>query len=127
MIEVNNTTRRAVDEVFLKKVGERVLREEKAKNADVSVVIVGAKRMQELNRRYRKKDKVANVLSFSVQELGLGEVVLCPQEVKKDAKKYGMIFEKAFAWMLVHGILHLLGYSHKEMEKREERYLKLVS
>jgi len=96
--------------------------------------------MRELNARYRKKDKVANVLSFpfdSAQgkhkpELGLGEVVICPQQVRKDAKKYGMIFEKALAWMLIHGMLHLLGYDHEndrdaqKMEQAEQRYLQTV-
>jgi len=145
MIEVNNLTRSPVNEALLKKVATAVLRKEKEEGKELSIAIVGPKRMRELNKKYRKKDKVARVLSFpngkestlsGVKGYGLGEiegclgeVVICPQEVKKDARKYGMIFEKALAWMLVHGILHLLGYDHakerdaKHMEQKEHLYL----
>ena len=145
MIEVNNTTKRKVSEVLLKKATERVLRGEKIKQKDVSIAIVGPKKSQQLNRQYRNKNKAANVLSFSAGndripsdlsraesrevEGYLGEIVLCPAEIKKDAKKYGMMFEQALLWMLVHGMLHLAGYDHKTdkqavlMEKKEQHYL----
>jgi len=122
MIEVNNTTKREIDERFLKKIAQKVLKEEKSGKSDLSVAIVGAKRSQELNKRYRGKDKVANVLSFSEKEFGLGEVVLCPQEIEKDAKKYGILFQQALALMLIHGMLHLLEYSHSSMAKKEKHY-----
>lgn len=122
MIEVNNTTKREVDERFLKKIAQQVLKAEKSKESGLSVAIVGTKRSQELNKRYRGKDKVANVLSFSEKEFGLGEIVLCPQEIAKDAKKYGILFQQALALMLIHGMLHLLGYSHSSMAKKEKHY-----
>jgi len=141
MIEVNNTTRSTIDEVLLKKTAEMVLGGEKVKNSELSVAIVGPKKMQELNKKYRRKDKAANVLSFpngkesipNEVEGYLGEVVLCPQEVRKDAKKYGILFKEALAWMLIHGILHLLDYNHEDsvkkaqqMEEKEEFYLRLI-
>jgi len=129
MIEVNNTTRRSIDENLLKKIAQMVLKGEKFKESGLSIALVGSDKMRKLNKQYRRKDKVANVLSFSESELGLGEVVLCPQEVEKDAKKYGMLFTEALAWMLVHGVLHLLNYDHekdsdeKKMSNRETYYL----
>ena len=132
MIEIHNVTQRSIDESFLKKVAERVLKEEKSKESGLSIAIVGSRRSRQLNLQYRGKDKPANVLSFPESEFGLGEVVICPEQVKKDAKEYGMIFERALAWMLIHGILHLLDYDHekseplaKRMEKRESDYLSL--
>ena len=132
MIEIHNVTRRSIDESFLKKVAERVLKEEKSKESGLSIAIVGSRRSRQLNLQYRGKDRAANVLSFPESEFGLGEVVICPEQVKKDAKEYGMIFERALAWMLIHGILHLLDYDHekseplaKRMEKRESDYLSL--
>ena len=132
MIEIRNVTRSSIDESFLKKVAERVLKEEKSKESGLSIAIVGSRRSRQLNLQYRGKDKPANVLSFPESEFGLGEVVICPEQVKKDAKEYGMIFERALAWMLIHGILHLLDYDHekskplaKRMEKRESDYLSL--
>ena len=132
MIEVNNLTRTKISEAFLKKVAEMVLKGERDQKKAISVALVSPKRAAELNKKHRKKDKVANVLSFSMPEFGLGEVVICPQEVKKEAKKYGMIFEQALAWMLIHGILHLLGYDHvkegetKRMEQKERMYLSRI-
>ena len=140
MIEVNNLTRSKVSESFLKKVAERVLQGEKQQKKKLSVALVSPKKALELNKKYRRKDKVANVLSFPVGNdkipMGVegyfGEVILCPSQIKKDAQKYGMIFEQALAWMFIHGILHLLGYNHtkgrdlKRMEQKERMYLSRI-
>ena len=132
MIEVNNTTRSLIDENFLRKIGKYVLKGEKVEGHGLSIALVNPSKMKELNRQYGRKDKVASVLSFPNSELGLGEVVLCPQEVRKDAKKYGMLFTDALAWMLVHGILHLLKYDHendrdeRKMTQKETYYLNKV-
>jgi len=132
MIEVNNLTKSEISETFLKKVAEKVLKGEKQQKKELSIALVSPKRAAELNKKYRKKDTVANVLSFAEPELGLGEIVICPQEVRKEAKKYGMMFEQGLAWMLVHGILHLLGYDHvkegeaRRMEQKEHRYLSRI-
>lgn len=122
MIEVNNLTRTRIDTVFLKRIAEKVLRREKAKG-DVSIALVGKARSQSLNRKYRGKDKPTNVLTFPSLELGLGEIVICPQEVRKDAKRYGITVKQALGLMVVHGVLHLLGYNHKRIEKKEQEYL----
>jgi probable rRNA maturation factor len=132
MIEVNNLTRSKVDEVALCRVAETVLKGEKKAEKNVSIAIVGLKRSEELNKQHRKKDKVANVLSFAGEGSELGEVILCPQQIKKDAKEYGMIYERALLWMLIHGLLHLAGYDHegekeaKKMEQKEQYYLSLL-
>ena len=140
MIEVNNLTRTKISEAFLKRVAEMVLKGERGQKKAISIALVSQKRAVELNKKYRKKDKVANVLSFPIGndkipsgvEGCLGEVVICPQEVRKEAKKYGMIFEQALAWMCIHGILHLLGYDHKKerdvkrMEQKERMYLSRI-
>ncbi|MCH8986821.1 rRNA maturation RNase YbeY [Patescibacteria group bacterium] len=122
MIEINNTTKREIDEQFLKKIAQQVLKAEKSGESDLSVAVVGVKKSQELNKIYRGKDRAANVLSFPEKEFGLGEIVLCPQEIEKDAKKYGILFQQVLALMLIHGILHLLGYSHSAMAKKEKHY-----
>src|SRR3989344_6045084 len=125
VIELNNLTKETVPRALLKKVAQSVLRKERRK-AGLSIVLLEKKRMLWLNRTYRKKNKVANVLSFPIPELGLGEVILCPAEIRKDAKKYGIPYTKALAWMLIHGILHVLGYTHRRMIKKEKRYLFLT-
>ena len=146
MIEVNNLTRRFIDKAFLRKVALAVLKKEGKETAEVSVALVGVKKAAALNKKYRKKDTAANVLSFPFVEESilsevegseikgyLGEIVLCPQQVQKEAGKYGMIFKEALAWMLIHGLLHLLGYDHeqaqdaKQMEQKERFYLERFS
>jgi probable rRNA maturation factor len=86
--------------------------------------LVGQGRISELNRRYRGKNRVTDILAFPNKEIGLGEIVICLREVKKNAKKYGLTFEKELSKVLIHGILHLLGYNHEESEKEAERMRK---
>src|SRR3989338_2274512 len=126
VIELNNLTKEVVPRALLKKVAQSVLRKERRK-AGLSIVLLEKKRMLWLNRTYRKKNKVANVLSFPIPELGLGEVILCPAEIRKDAKKYGISYTKALARMLIHGIFHVLGYTHRQMIKKETQYLSRVA
>jgi probable rRNA maturation factor len=133
MIEVNNTTKGHIDEAFLKTAAKTVLKREGIQETGLSIALVGPKRMRELTKAYHGKDAVANVLSFPEPEFGLGEIVICPAEVKKDAKKYGILIKEAMAWMLIHGILHLVGYHHendnreaRKMEEREEQHLSFV-
>ena len=122
MIEVNNLTRVKISKIGLKRVALYVLTKEGRKDEGLSIALVSEKRSQELNATYRKKDKPANVLSFTEPEFGLGELIICPAVVRKDAKKYDILFTSAMTWMVIHGLLHLLGYSHKTMEKREVKY-----
>ena len=119
MIEIQNLTRAFVPTAFLHKTAEKLLRTEKKIRDNLSVVIVGEKRMREIGRIYKRKKKTANVLSFPIAEFGLGEVVLCKEVIAKDAKKYGITIKQGMAFMMAHGILHLLGYSHKAMKKKE--------
>jgi len=130
MIEVNNLTTVSADEEFLKKVVEKVLESEN-KNKDLSIALVGQGRIRELNKKYRGKNRVTDVLAFGDND-GLGEIVICLREVKKNAKRFDSNFETELAKVLIHGILHLLGQDHekneiaaKKMEEKQNYYLGL--
>jgi len=145
MIEINNLTSIEVDQNFLRKIAKNVLSREKQEKG-LSIALIGPGRMRKLNKTYRGKNRVTDVLAFGEkglekepwsQELrkiqGLGEVVICLREVKKQARKFKETFEKELARVLVHGILHLLGYDHeksekeaKRMKEKEEYYLKEI-
>ena len=99
----------------------------------LSVRLVGPAVMQKLNRRYRKKNKPTNVLSFPLfvpRELArrktkrglmeLGDIVICPTIIRKEAKVAKASYYQQFFWILAHGILHTLGYDH-ERTARERR------
>ena len=125
MIEVNNLTTIRIDEEFLKKIASKVLKNEKQKTKDLSIALVGRKRIRELNKKYRKKNRATDVLSFSDEQIGLGEIVICIREIKKNAKKFNCALKEELARVLIHGILHLLGHEHEksltEAEKMEEK------
>jgi len=123
MIEINNLTTSKVDGEFLKKVAKKVLKGENRKEVDLSIAFIGEARMRKLNKKYRSKNKVTDVLSFGHE---LNEIVVCLREVKKNAKTYNSTFKKELARVLIHAILHLLGHNHKEMRDKEEYYAKAI-
>lgn len=133
MIEIRNLTKSKIPTKTLVRIGEAVLKKEKRASGDLSIVLLGEKRMKELNRMYRGKNEVTNVLSFPMKELGLGEIILCPAKIRKDAKKYGIMFTVELYRVFIHGLLHLTGYDHEKeadfrrMSQKEEQYLLLVS
>ncbi len=119
MVEINNLTRRRIDEERLKKLAKKVLKGEN-KERELSIALVGEQRMRKINKQYRKIDKPTDVLSFEGQE-----IILCPSQIEKNAKKYNKNFKDELAHVLIHGILHFLGYDHcKEMQKKEQKWQK---
>ena len=145
MLEINNLTSNEIDEERLKDLTQVVL-EEEDEEGSVSLAIVGENRMRKLNKRYRGKNKVTDVLSFPEQEVqigdfkigpkeetkGLGEIVICLKRVKKNARRNNKEVKEEFTLVLIHGILHLLGYDHqeedeaREMERKQKQYLNKV-
>lgn len=119
MIEINNLTTNPVDEEFLKGLVKKVLEGENKEGAGLSIALVGQGRIRELNKKYRGKNRATDVLAFPGD--GLGEIIICLREVKKNAKRYRSNSEKELARVLIHGILHLLGYDHEKSEQAAEK------
>ncbi len=141
MIEINNLTRKKVDEEKIKKIGEKILRLEKMRGG-ISIAFVGEKRIRKINKSYRKKDKATDILSFAQnkkfplvsQEKMIGELIVCLAVVKKNALQDKISFEDELTRVLIHGILHLLGYNHEKggrearrMKEKEDHYLSIIS
>lgn len=110
MIEINNLTRRKINEAFLRRTGETVLKGEGKDDLSISVVLVGQSKIKGINKEHRGKDKPTDVLSFSYGDSG--EVMICPEIVEKAGE-----LNKEMAKVLIHGILHVLGYDHEKTEK----------
>lgn len=127
MTEVNNLTKKKVEEAYLKRVAKTVLGRKKM---GLSIVLVGQARIKELNKEYRRENKATDVLSFFYGDSG--EIVLCPAIINDNARRYKVNFEKELTRILIHGILHLLGYDHKRrgekklMAKKEEYYFSKI-
>lgn len=100
-------------------------------NYEISFTVVNEEEIRELNRDYRQKDSVTDVLSFPLfereeipEEGMLGDVVICSQRAFEQAKEFGHSYEREVIYLTVHSILHLLGYDHEEEnEKLEMRSL----
>jgi probable rRNA maturation factor len=84
-----------------------------AAKGDVSVAIVSDRRMRALNRQFRGKDKVTDVLSFPSDERGfMGDIVVATGVAKRQAKAAGHSAQTEIRVLALHGLLHLLGYDH---------------
>jgi probable rRNA maturation factor len=80
---------------------------------DVCVALVSDARMRALNRQFRGKDKVTDVLSFPAETRGfLGDIVIASDVAKKQAKAAGHSLNTEIRVLALHGLLHLLGYDH---------------
>jgi probable rRNA maturation factor len=94
-------------------------------DAELAVRIVDEAEGLELNSRYRGRDYATNVLSFPVElpegvDLPmLGDLVICAAVVNREAQEQGKSSEAHWAHMVVHGVLHLLGYDHQRDDEAE--------
>lgn len=134
MIEINNLTKFLIDEESLKWLGGQILAKEGLpKKVEISIALINEKEIQKINKIYRNKNEPTDVLSFkedfnftvpSSKIKQLGEMVICPSQIT-GRDHHGI--EKVF----IHGLLHLLGYTHqlkKEaeiMELKQKDYLTL--
>ncbi|MBU0744106.1 MAG: rRNA maturation RNase YbeY [Gammaproteobacteria bacterium] len=106
------------------------------KNHEVVIRLVSTKEITDLNKKYRKKNKPTNIISFpfetpfGIKTNMLGDLAICVQLVKQEAKLQDKTATAHFAHLTIHGVLHLLGYTHEKdkdaekMEKLEIKHLK---
>lgn len=95
---------------------EKGLEEEK----EVSLILVSLEEIHRMNKEYRGLDRPTDVISFEEtdeeDENYLGDIFICIDKVYEQAKSYEHSNEREFAFLLLHGILHLSGYDHIEKE-----------
>ncbi len=109
--------------------------------AVISILFVGDEKMRELNRTYRGIDRTTDVLSFSQLEgpspseeaADLGDIVISPAQAKRQAAEIGKSLDQEIALLLIHGLLHLIGYDHEKnryqagkMRQKEKELLSAV-
>lgn len=134
-IEVNNESGVAIDEGELALLARHVLAAMRVhRQAELSVVLVDEPAMEQLNRQWMDETGPTDVLAFPMDELRpggedddpqpglLGDVVLCPQVAKQQARAAGHSSEEELLLLTTHGILHLLGFDHAEPEEEREMF-----
>lgn len=108
----------------LKRLAEQVLREEGRKKETVSITFVDDRYIQQLNRIYLQKDRPTDVLAFPIDEPGspsccseviLGDIYVSLDRAREQSGAYGVPFHSEVSRLMLHGLYHLLGYSHEEM------------
>ena len=127
---------------FIKRVLERALKHlnQPSELLEMSLSIVSPEQIQELNKSFREVDKVTDVLSFPTCDnptrgaitvvcedvnpetdlVNIGDIVICLERAKEQAKEYGHSLKRELAFLSLHGLLHLLGYDHVEEEDEKQ-------
>lgn len=127
MIEINNFTNFSVDKDFFIGVAKKVLKGENKGIENLSIAFVSSAEIQKINKKYRKKDKPTDVLSFGKSlnfKEEFNEVIICPEVIIKESKDSKINLKKELAKVLIHGVLHALGYDHEISEKEADRMFK---
>jgi probable rRNA maturation factor len=114
----------AISERKVKDIVRWTLKEMEKDNCELSLVLCNDGYIQFYNKEYRGKDYPTDVLSFVDGEKAgkityLGDIIISIDRVKSQSEEYEVSFEEEFSRLLVHGILHLLGYDHETSEEDE--------
>ena len=132
----------------IKKIFDKAVEELNFGGFSVNVKICNREEIQNLNKKFRNIDKETDVLSFPNlnfvdkkidnkalseeldQETGLvslGDIVICKEIAKSQAKEYGHSYKRELCFLALHGLLHLIGYDHEIKEEEEEMMAKAES
>ena len=123
-----NTTNEKIDTSELDRVIQFACKHLKINNPLLNIVIVDNEKIREINRDYRNKDAVTDVISFAFEEVNdvdyedvrfLGEIYISYERCKEQAADFGHSVRREFCYLAVHGLLHLLGYDHMNEEDKK--------
>ncbi len=136
VIQVNQTSKRRAskDEKFLQQACAQILKyflKKKIRNKklltekkEITVVFLTKAQIKKINFQFRKKNKATDILSFlSDDPHSLGELLICPEIMDKQAAEHKHRGEAELLYMLIHGYLHLLGYDHERSQKEDKLML----
>lgn len=113
---------------YLYQVINHTLEHEKVNNAIFSIIFVGDEEIHQINKEYRKVDRITDVISFAFEDNEdfmyndirmLGDIYICIPQMKRQALEYGHSEKRELSFLAVHGLLHLLGYDHMEKEDKK--------
>ncbi len=133
MVEVVNAQRKIkIKRQIYQKFAENLLSQTaEIRNGFFTVAFVSDKKIRQLNRQFRGKDKTTDVLSFPFQsdkfnrdENNLGEIIISAEQAAKQSEENHLDFETEIKQLILHGILHLCGYDH-ETDRGEMNALEL--
>jgi len=108
------------------RLSKKIIGREK-KKGEIDVFLVNDSIIKKLNHKFRHKNKPTDVLAFSYgDENLLGDVIISKETAQRNAHRFGMPYRQELKRLVVHGILHVLGYNHgKGMRSAEKTYTQL--
>ncbi len=117
----------------IKKIISEIIKSEKKQGLSINLIFVDDKKIKKINTDFRFKNSETDVISFNYNERRYsgGDIFISVDSARNNAKKYGVDFQQEILRLVVHGILHVLGYDHTKkfyrteiMRKKQERYVK---
>jgi probable rRNA maturation factor len=130
-IGIFNETKEKVEELeILQSLLEFALKKENVDNVEFNVILVNNEKIQSINKEYRNKDQVTDVISFALEDFKdivyedyrvLGDIYISLDKAKDQALEYGHSFKREISFLTIHGLLHLLGYDH--MNEEDEKIM----
>ena len=119
---------------IIEKVVNKAFEVEGVKKASCSIIIVDNTFIHKLNKEYRGIDRVTDVISFALEDDKsmiipddirlLGDIYICLDKAREQAKEYGHSLERELCFLAVHGVYHLLGYDHENEEEAKIMFKK---
>ena len=125
---INTTSHEDIDISELDKVIRFACKHMKVNNPMLNIVIVDKDRIQQINKEYRGKDAVTDVISFAFEEVSdveyedirfLGEIYISYERCCEQAEEFGHSIRRELCYLAVHGLLYLLGYDHMNEEDKK--------
>lgn len=118
---------RNITKKFIREITDKILKKLNLDNVEISIVLTDNNTIKNLNNQWRRKNKATDVLSFPINEKPpaykytvLGDIVISIPYAKKQAKEIGFTEKEEILRLLIHGILHLLGYDHETSKEDAE-------
>lgn len=128
----NRQRKETIDTGRLRRSLKRLLQKLERPDAEVSVLVVDDERIQQINRDYLDRDRPTNVISFAMTEGEggeinpelLGDIIISAETAARDAATGGLQLMEEMEFLLIHGLLHLLGYNHENANQDETDRMK---
>ncbi len=123
----NNQNKIKIDKRKIRSAVLKILKNLECADKEISINFVDDEKIKQLNKQYLGKDKATNVLSFSLREdeygninpQVLGDIIISVETAQKDAAYGNLTIDQEIDFLIIHGLLHLLGYDHENTTKKE--------
>ena len=115
---------------IINETNESIIELEEIEKSIFNIIIVDEEKIRYLNKNYRNKDSITDVISFALEDDDtfiktdmriLGDIYICLKRTKDQSIEYGHSFLRELSFLTVHGLLHLLGYDH--MNEADEKVM----